>query len=78
VSLDDNIINGQLQVSSNNPAAQVAANNRIRGGVVGEQAPAAASRAGVAADRPVTADDRAAARKATAESAADAAGPAKL
>jgi hypothetical protein len=79
VSLDDNIINGQLQVSSNNPAAHVAANNRIRGGVIGEQAPAAASRAGTgAADRPVTADDRAAARKAEAKSTADAAGPARL
>jgi hypothetical protein len=78
VSLDDNIINGQLQVSSNNPAAQVAANNRIRGGVVGEQAGAARAGAKAAADRPVTADDRAAARRARAESAADAAGPAKL
>jgi hypothetical protein len=78
VTLDDNIVNGQLQVSGNNPAAQVAANNRIRGGVVGEHAAAATARAGATADRPVTGDDRAAARKATAESAADAAGQALL
>jgi hypothetical protein len=81
VSLDDNIINGQLQLTSNNPAAQVAANNRIRGGVTGEQASAAASRAGAKAapaDRPETAPGKAAARKATAESAADARGPARL
>lgn len=82
VSLDDNIINGQLQLSANNPAAQVSANNRIRGGVVGDQAPAAATARSAsgkaAADRPETAPGKAAARKAAAETEADAAGPAKL
>ena len=84
VSLDDNIINGQLQLSANNPVAQVAASNRIRGGVTGEQAPAAAARAGAkagaqpAAERPETAPGKAAARKAAAETEADAAGPARL
>lgn len=38
VTVDDNIINGQLTVTDNNPVAQVAANNRIRGGVTGDQA----------------------------------------
>jgi hypothetical protein len=82
VSLDDNIINGQLQLSANNPAAQVAANNRIRGGVVGEQASAAAAARSAggkaAADRPETAPGKAAARRTAAETEADAAGPAKL
>jgi hypothetical protein len=79
VSLDDNIINGQLQLSANNPVANVAANNRIRGGVTGEQAVAAA-RAGArsAADRPTTGDDKATARTSAAKTEAVAAGPAKL
>jgi hypothetical protein len=79
VSVDDNIINGQLQLASNNPAASVAANNRIRGGVVGEQASSAAraSKAATAADRPVS-TDKAEARKAAASNEATAAGPAKL
>ncbi|GIJ66751.1 hypothetical protein [Virgisporangium ochraceum] len=82
VSLDDNIINGQLQLASNNPAAVVAPSNRIRGGVTGDQAPAAAAaaRAGAksAADRPTTGDDKAAARTSAAKTEAVAAGPAKL
>jgi len=80
VSLDDNIINGQLQLASNNPAASVAANNRIRGGVVGEQASAAAraAKAAAAADRPTTGDDKAASRRSAADSEAKAAGPASL
>jgi hypothetical protein len=45
VTLDDNIINGRLIASGNNPAAQVAPNNRIRGGVTGQQASAPAVRA---------------------------------
>jgi hypothetical protein len=78
VSVDDNIVNGQLQLASNNPAASVATNNRIRGGVVGEQASAAArAKAATAADRPVS-TDKATARKATASNEAAAAGPAKL
>lgn len=81
VSLDDNIIDGRLQLSANNPAARVAADNRIRGGVTGAQASAAGpARAGAnaAADRPETAPGKAAARTAAARSAADAAGPARL
>jgi hypothetical protein len=48
VSVDDNIIDGKLTTTANNPAARVAANNRIRGGVVGDQASAAAAKARVA------------------------------
>jgi hypothetical protein len=80
VSLDDNIINGQLQLAANNPVANVAASNRIRGGVTGDQA-AAAARAGArsaTADRPTTGDDKAAARTSAAKTEAVAAGPAKL
>jgi hypothetical protein len=43
-SLDDNIVNGKLTLTANNPATEVAANNRIRGGVTGEQASPAAAR----------------------------------
>jgi hypothetical protein len=45
VTVDDNMIDGQLLTTANNPAAQVAANNRIRGGIVGQQALAAAGKA---------------------------------
>ncbi len=45
VIVDDNIIDGQLIVSANDPAAQIAANNRIRGGVVGQQTAAAGAEA---------------------------------
>jgi hypothetical protein len=41
-TVDDNIIDGRLTTSANDPAARIATNNRIRGGIVGEQAPAAA------------------------------------
>jgi cytoskeletal protein CcmA (bactofilin family) len=75
VTVDDNIIDGQLQLSSNNPAARVAANNRIRGGVVGEQAAAVA---GTTATLRVKGGLRAERRLAAATEAAKAAGPARL
>jgi cytoskeletal protein CcmA (bactofilin family) len=79
VRVDDNIIDGQLQVSSNSPAAVVAANNRIRGGVVGEQGSAAAAKAAKGgAHRTATGDDRADDRRTQAIGDADAAGPARL
>ncbi|WP_432838098.1 hypothetical protein [Dactylosporangium sp. CA-092794] len=79
VSLDDNIINGQLQLASNNPAARVAANNRIRGGVSGAQAPAAAmARDATTAERAGTGDQRAASRRTDAVGEATTAGPAHL
>jgi hypothetical protein len=77
VTLDDNIINGQLLVNTNNPAAEVATNNKIRGGVVGEQAGAApAARAAAAADRVSDSDQLAQDRRAAATQSAAKAGKA--
>jgi hypothetical protein len=79
VTVDDNIIDGRLTTTSNNPAARVAANNRIRGGVTGEQAPAAQSAAKrTAADREANGERRAEARTTSAVQEATAAGDAGL
>jgi hypothetical protein len=82
VTVDDNIIDGKLTTTANNPAAKVAANNRIRGGVSGEQASAAAARASAAkravVEREAKSEQRAAERTSSAVQEADAAGAAKL
>ncbi|RZT78004.1 hypothetical protein EV382_1182 [Micromonospora violae] len=80
VTVDDNIINGQLTVTSNDPAAQVAANNRIRGGVTGDQAAATANRAArvAAPDREEAGDQRAETRRTSAVQEATEAGAARL
>ncbi|MEU8165101.1 hypothetical protein AB0B97_01190 [Micromonospora sp. NPDC049004] len=80
VTVDDNIINGQLTVTGNNPAAQVAANNRIRGDVTGDQAAPGANRAArmAAADRDDAGDQRAEVRRTSAVQEATAAGAARL
>ncbi|MFG3556912.1 hypothetical protein ACGGAQ_21260 [Micromonospora sp. NPDC047557] len=80
VTVDDNIINGQLTVTGNNPAAQVAANNRIRGGVTGDQAAPSTNRAArmAAADRDDAGDQRAEVRRTSAVQEATAAGDARL
>ncbi|MFI7604540.1 hypothetical protein ACIBTV_05390 [Micromonospora sp. NPDC049366] len=81
VTVDDNIIDGRLTVTSNNPAAQVAANNRIRGGVTGEQAAAGvarAARAAAPADREEAGEQRAQTRRTSAVQEAVAAGDADL
>ncbi|MEU7591015.1 hypothetical protein AB0A95_32565 [Micromonospora sp. NPDC049230] len=80
VTVDDNIINGGLTVTSNDPAAQVAANNRIRGGVTGEQAAASSNRAArvAAPDREDAGDQRAETRRTSAVQEATAAGAARL
>ncbi|MFC0105209.1 hypothetical protein [Kibdelosporangium aridum] len=77
-TLDDNIINGQLQLTANNPVTEVAANNKIRGGIAGESAAPTAARALAAAEREGTAAERAAARSAAANDAAAAKGAARL
>ncbi|ALG10252.1 hypothetical protein AOZ06_28170 [Kibdelosporangium phytohabitans] len=77
-SVDDTIINGKLELSANNPVAQLAANNRIRGGVVGESASPAAARGLAAAERQSAAEQKAADRAAAATSAAAAKGKARL
>ncbi|ONI79667.1 hypothetical protein ALI144C_23150 [Actinosynnema sp. ALI-1.44] len=77
-SVDDTIINGKLELSANNPVAQLAANNRIRGGVVGESTSPAAARALASAERQSAAEQKAADRTAAATSAAAAKGKARL
>jgi hypothetical protein len=84
VTVDDTIIDGVLTVNSNSPAAQIAANNRIRGGVSGERtsAPAAAEaqRMKMAApvDREQVVQRRAEARRTSAVRDAVGAGDARL
>ncbi|MGW3606011.1 hypothetical protein [Micromonospora sp. NPDC005161] len=81
VTVDDNIIDGRLTLTSNNPVAQVADNNRIRGGVTGDQAVATTSRSArsaAAADRKDAGAQRAEARLTSAEQEAAAAGAARL
>ncbi|NYH40525.1 hypothetical protein HNR22_000252 [Micromonospora jinlongensis] len=80
VTIDDNIINGQLTVTGNDPAAQVAANNRIRGGVTGDQAATTTNRAArvAAGDREDAGDQRAEVRRTSAVQEATAAGVARL
>jgi len=80
VTVDDNIIDGKLTTTANTPAARVAANNRIRGGVAGEQASASARAAArlSAEEREAKGEKRAAARTSAAVQEADAAGDAGL
>jgi hypothetical protein len=82
VTVDDNIIDGKLTTTANTPAAKVAANNRIRGGVAGEQGSASASARAAqkrsVAEREAKGEQRAAERTSAAVQEADAAGVAKL
>lgn len=79
VSVDDNVIDGRLTTTANTPAARVAANNRIRGGLAGEQARAArVSAKRSAGEREAQSDQRAADRTSSAVQEADAAGDAGL
>ncbi|HEU5471071.1 MAG TPA: hypothetical protein VFV67_10490 [Actinophytocola sp.] len=74
--VDDNIINGRLVLEANDPVAEVAGNNRIRGGIVGDHdEPGTARPAGTGRDR---ATDRAGERRAGAVQAAADAGRARL
>ncbi|GAA0421225.1 hypothetical protein Aca07nite_10690 [Actinoplanes capillaceus] len=81
-TLDDNIIDGQLTAHSNEPAAVIAANNRIRRGVAGAPPAAAAQRrhqaSAVTTPRQETVQERAEERRSTAVREADAAGRAHL
>lgn len=81
VTVDDNIIDGKLTTTANTPAAKVAANNRIRGGVAGEQASGAAARAAAkrsVVEREAESEQHAAERTSSAVQEADAAGVANL
>jgi hypothetical protein len=79
VSVDDNIIDGKLTTTNNTPVARVAANNRIRGGVAGEQSlNAAAARLSKAATARSGTDKRVEIRRTDAVEEAVAAGDAGL
>lgn len=81
VTVDDTIIDGALTVNSNSPAARIATNNRIRGGVLGEQATASLAQrqaASAGAVRDDAADERAGERRSAAVQEAAAAGEADL
>jgi hypothetical protein len=77
-SLDDNIINGKLELTANTPATEVAANNRIRGGVVGATSEPAAARAAAAEGARGTGLERSQARLAAAAGEAADSGRARL
>ena len=80
VTVDDNIIDGKLTTTNNSPVAKVATNNRIRGGVAGEQSSAklAAARLSKAAATRDGTEARAEARRDDAVEEAVAAGDAGL
>ena len=79
VTVDDNIVDGKLTATGNTPVARVTANNRVRGGVVTDPAPAAArSAARTAAVRDDTGTERVGERRTAAVREAAAAGAADL
>ncbi|GAA1617830.1 hypothetical protein [Actinoplanes couchii] len=78
-TVDDNIIDGALNLAGNTPAAQVATNNRIRGGVNGPVgAAASAQRRAAPEPRDEAVDEKAGDRRTAAVKEAIAAGPADL
>ncbi|MCS7475835.1 hypothetical protein ACFFQW_24465 [Umezawaea endophytica] len=77
-TLDDNVINGSLALTANNPVAEVAANNRVRGGVVGERTDPSAADAKSAEHSRGTAKERAADRLAQVGGSVAAKGKARL
>jgi hypothetical protein len=77
-SLDDNIINGKLELTANAPASEVAANNRIRGGIVGDHSDPAAARSAAAEGARGTGLQRSQARLAAATGEAVESGKARL
>jgi hypothetical protein len=58
-TLDDNVVNGSLVLTANNPVAEVAANNRVRNGIVGERSAPTAAKATAAEGARGTARERA-------------------
>lgn len=75
-TLDDNIVNGALSLTANNPVAEVAANNSIRGGIVGDHTAPTVSTA--ADGLRGTAGERARERRARAGASTAAKGAARL
>ncbi|HWS31653.1 MAG TPA: hypothetical protein VN408_02805 [Actinoplanes sp.] len=79
VSVGDTIIDGALTLAGNTPAARVAADNRIRGGVTGPHTTsAAAQRRAAPAPRDAAVDEDAESRRTAAVKEATTAGPADL
>ena len=80
VTVDDNIIDGSLTATGNNPIAQIADNNRVRRGVTNDPAPAEARAAKAAARPSADRDDesKATERRTSAVQEATAAGAADL
>ncbi|HEV2783073.1 MAG TPA: hypothetical protein VGX25_27140 [Actinophytocola sp.] len=78
IRVDDNIVNGQLQFTANNPVAVVAPTNRIRGGITGDWQPPAAAAALAAPSRERAAPQRIEQRRAGATKSAAKAGKAQL
>ncbi|HET6479163.1 MAG TPA: hypothetical protein VFG35_03840 [Actinoplanes sp.] len=79
VTVDDNIIDGTLTATGNTPVAAIAANNRVRRGVVTDPAPAAARTAARPSTPRDSGDtDKADERRTDAVQEATAAGPADL
>ncbi|MFJ6671866.1 hypothetical protein ACIQMJ_12230 [Actinosynnema sp. NPDC091369] len=76
-TLDDNIVNGVLRLTANNPVAEVAANNSIRGGIVGDHSAPSLSAAATEGVRG-TAEERARERRARAGASASVRGAARL
>jgi hypothetical protein len=58
-TLDDNVINGSLTLSANTPVAEVADNNRVRNGIVGDHSALASAKAASTEGSRGTARDRA-------------------
>ena len=77
-TVDDNIVNGALRLTANNPAAEVAANNKVRGGIVGDHSASGASRSAEAGSVRGTAQERARERLGRADAATAASGAARL
>ncbi|MCC8243101.1 hypothetical protein [Saccharothrix luteola] len=76
-TLDDNIVNGVLRLTANNPVAEVADTNSIRGGIVGDHSAPTGSAATADGVRG-SADERARERRAQATASTTAKGAARL
>ncbi len=76
-TLDDNIGNGVLRLTANNPVAEVAGNDNVRGGIVGDHSAPAVSGAAEDGVRG-TAEERARERRAQAGASTAAKGAARL
>jgi hypothetical protein len=77
-TLDDNMINGSLVLTANNPVTEVATNNKVRNGIVGDRSAPMASEATSAERARGTAHERARDRLAQVGASVVAKGEARL